>query len=128
MCDLIADHSTGATPMSDETHAPREQYSRAQGQLHTGAVRSFLRGVNSTVKFFAPSIIVGLVAPFVFPAMRRAAKPVAKGILKGALTFSESMKEGATQAREQMADLLVEVKAEREREAAESAAAKTTDT
>jgi hypothetical protein len=78
-------------------------------------------GVRGTLRFFAPSLLVGLVAPFVFPAMRRAARPVVKGAVKGALSLSESMREGAAVAREEFSDLLAEVKAERERESAESA-------
>jgi hypothetical protein len=69
-------------PMSDETPAP-VNHTQADGQPSTGAGRAFLKGVGGTVRFFAPSIIVGLVPPFVFPALRRAAKPVENGLLKG---------------------------------------------
>jgi hypothetical protein len=78
-------------------------------------------GVKGTLKFFAPSLLVGLVAPFLFPAVRRAARPVVKGVIKGALSLGESMREGSAGAREQMSDLLAEVRAERDRESAESA-------
>lgn len=81
--------------------------------------RSISAGVKGTIRFFAPSVLVGLVAPFVFPAVRRAARPVVKGIVKGALSLSESIKEGTAGAREQVSDLLAEVRAEREKEAAE---------
>jgi hypothetical protein len=61
-----------------------------------------------------PPVGVGIVAPFVFPAVRRGLKPAAKGLLKGALSFGESVHEGSAAAREYLSDLLAEVKAERE--------------
>jgi uncharacterized protein DUF5132 len=82
--------------------------------------KSIMRGIKGTLRFFAPSIIVGLAAPFVFPAIRRAVRPAAKGLVKGTLSLSESIKEGAAEAREQLSDLLAEVKAEREAESQES--------
>src|ERR1700752_179068 len=110
--------------MSDETHAPLEHTSHVPARLSTGGPRTMRAGLRGTIRFFAPSIMVGLVAPFVFPAMRRAVTPVAKGLLEGALTLGESIREGVVQAREQMSDMLVEVKTKREKEAAESAAAR----
>jgi hypothetical protein len=104
--------------MSDQTHA-LEQVAKAVPRQH-----SLVAGMKGTLRFFAPSIIVGLAAPFVFPAMRRAFKPVTKGLIKGALSLGESMKEGAAEAREHISDLLVEVRAEREQEAAASLPAK----
>jgi hypothetical protein len=102
---------TGATP-----HAP--------GPSGTSPGTSFMRGVKGTLRFFAPSILVGLAAPFVFPPMRRAVRPAAKGLIKGTLSLSESIKEGAAAAREQLSDLLAEVKAEREAESQESTSAR----
>jgi Protein of unknown function (DUF5132) len=101
---------------SAETHG---EVDRAVGTRATG--RSFAAGVKGAVLFFTPSVVVGLVAPFVFPAIRRAARPVVKGVIKGALTLGESLKEGAAGAREELSDLLAEVKAEREKESVESA-------
>jgi hypothetical protein len=110
--------------MSDDVHARDEPVSQRHSQIDTNARRSIAGGVKGTIRFFAPSVVVGLLAPFLFPAMRRAARPVAKGVLKGALILGESIKEGAAGAREQITDLLAEVKAEREQEAAaESTAA-----
>jgi hypothetical protein len=106
--------------MSDETHGTREHI--PQAHLTAGVPRTIRGGFRGTLRFFAPSIIVGLVAPFVFPAMRRATGPVARGLVEGALTLGESIKEGVVRAREQMSDMLIEVKAKREKEAAESAA------
>jgi hypothetical protein len=83
-----------------------------------------MHGIRGTFRLFWPSLVVGLVAPFVFPAIRRGAKPAAKGLIKGALSLSESIKEGAAAAREQFGDLLAEVKAEREIEAQELASGK----
>jgi hypothetical protein len=79
---------------------------------------------KGTLRIFGPSLVVGLIAPFVFPAIRRGAKPAAKGILKGALSLTESVKEGAALAREQLSDLVAEVKVERAQEAQESASGK----
>ena len=84
--------------------------------------------VKGMLRTFGPSILVGLVAPFVFPALRRGVKPAAKGLIKGALTLSESIKEGTAAAREQLTDLLSEVKAERAEEARQAAAAKSQNT
>jgi hypothetical protein len=106
--------------MPDEIHALAE---RAVGAV--SARHSLVGAMKGTLRLFAPSIIVGLAAPFVFPAMRRAVKPVAKGLLKGALSLGESLKEGAAVGREYISDLLVEVRAEREQEAAAPASAKT---
>jgi hypothetical protein len=113
--------------MSDETHAARESISQVHAHLSASAGRSLLSGARGAARLLGPSIIVGLVAPFVFPAMRRAAGPVVKGLLKGALSLGESIKDGAVEARERIADTLAEVKAEREREAAAEAATKKTD-
>lgn len=70
---------------------------------------------------FGPSVVVGLVAPFVFPGLRRGMRPVAKGLIEGAWSLSESFKDAAAGAREEVSDLLAEVKARREREAEELA-------
>jgi hypothetical protein len=80
--------------------------------------------VGKAIRLFGPSLVVGLVAPFVFPPLRRAARPVAKELLKGGLLLTESLKEAAIEARDQLSDLLAEVKAEREREAAQSESTK----
>jgi hypothetical protein len=80
--------------------------------------------IRGTFRLFGPSLVIGLVAPFVFPAIRRGAKPAAKGLIKGALSLGESIKEGAAVAREQFGDLLAEVKAERDMEAQELASEK----
>jgi hypothetical protein len=109
--------------MGDEAHGAGEHIPQARVHLRTGLSGPARGALKSTIRFFAPSVIVGLVAPLVFPAMRRAAAPVARGLVEGALTLGESIREGALHAREQMADMLVEVKAKREKEAAESAAA-----
>ena len=82
---------------------------------------SIMRGVKGTIRFLAPSLLVGLAAPFLFPALRRAGRPAAKGLIKGALSLGESIKDGAAEAREHLGDLLAEVKAEREAEARASA-------
>jgi hypothetical protein len=105
--------------MSDQIPAAehRENWDPRRQPRSEGHGR-FATGVRSTIRFFAPSLIVGLFAPFVFPAIRSAARPFAKGLIKGALTLTESAKEGAAAAQEQMSDLLAEVKAEREQEAA----------
>jgi hypothetical protein len=79
--------------------------------------RSIVTGVKKTVLFFTPSLTLGLVAPFVFPALRRAIRPAAKGLIKGALELSESVKEAASAGREQVSDLMAEVRFEREQEA-----------
>lgn len=111
----------GGGPCAEAHAAKAEHTPSASG---TGPRASIMRGVKGTVRFFAPSLLVGLAAPFLFPAMRRAVKPAAKGLIKGALSLSESIKDGATEAREHLSDLLAEVKAEREAEAKESARAK----
>jgi Protein of unknown function (DUF5132) len=105
---------------SVEGHAHAGQIPGASG---VGSRASIVRGVKGAVRFFAPSLLVGLAAPFLFPAVRRAVRPAAKGLIKGALSLSESIKDGATEAREHLSDLLAEVKAEREAEARESAPA-----
>jgi hypothetical protein len=109
------------------SHDESDAHGRADGAQATGTGRSFVGGVKATLKFFAPSLLVGLVAPFVFPAMRRAARPVVKGAIKGALSLSESVKEGAAGAREHFSDLLAEVRAEREKEAADAASSANRD-
>jgi hypothetical protein len=111
-------------PMADDTHGGGEHIPQAQVHFRAGPSRAALRG---TIRFFAPSVIVGLVAPFVFPAMRRAVAPVARGLVEAGLTLGESIREGVLHAREQMADMLVEVKAKREKEAADAAAAQKPD-
>jgi hypothetical protein len=75
--------------------------------------------VKKTVKLFGPSLLVGLAAPFVFPAMRRAIAPVVKGMIKGGVLFTESIKEAATGVRERISDTVAEVKAEQDRDARE---------
>jgi hypothetical protein len=99
----------------------QEHVVEADGRSNTVPRRSFMGRVTGTLKFFAPSLLVGLVAPFLFPAVRRAARPVVKGIIKGALSLGESMRERTAGAREQMSDLLAEVRAERDRQSVESA-------
>ena len=79
-----------------------------------------MHGIRDGILFLAPSLLVGLAAPFLFPAVRRAVRPAAKGLIKGALSLGESIKDGAIGAREHLGDLLAEVKAEREAEAKES--------
>lgn len=79
--------------------------------------------VNRTLKLFGPSLLVGLVAPFVFPALRRAMAPVAKGMIKGGVLFTESIKEAAKGAREHVSDAVAEVKADLDRDAQESRSA-----
>jgi len=103
-----ADKRLGAT---DVSHGP------AIPSTTRGPV---MKGIHGTWKFLGPSLIVGMVAPYVFPALRRAVRPAAKGIIKGALNLSESVKEGAAGAREQLSDLMAEVRAEREQDAASS--------
>jgi hypothetical protein len=76
-----------------------------------------MKGIHGTLRLLGPTLVAGLVAPYVFPALRRAAWPAAKGVIKGALALSESIKEGAAGAREQLGDLMAEVRAEREQEA-----------
>jgi hypothetical protein len=80
--------------------------------------------IKGTLKLFGPSILVGLIAPLIFPPLRRGLKPAAKGVMKTALALGESIKEGTANAREQFTDLLAEVKAEREQEAQRSASTK----
>src|ERR1700737_2376175 len=101
------DHSA-STPTVSAQHAPAPPGASPR--------RSFMRGIKGTLRFFAPSILVGLAAPFLFPPVRRAVRPAAKGLIKGTLSLSESIKEGAAGVREQLSDILAEVKAEREAE------------
>jgi hypothetical protein len=81
---------------------------------------SLMHGVKVGIRLFGPSILVGLAAPFVFPALRRAIKPAAKGLVQGVTSLVESVKDGASGAREQFSDFMAEAKAEREAEAAKS--------
>src|ERR1700682_6353607 len=108
------------TTFETNEHSSATPTARAPVAGDTSPRGSFMRGVTGTLKFFAPSIMVGLAAPFVFPALRRAVKPAAKGLIKGTLSLSESIKDGAAGAREELSDLLAEVKAEREAESRES--------
>ena len=78
--------------------------------------RPLLHALKGAARLFGPSLVVGLVAPYLFPVLRRSVKPAAKGIIKGALALGESVREGSAVAREQLSDLLAEVKAEREQE------------
>jgi Protein of unknown function (DUF5132) len=80
--------------------------------------------IKKAVRLFGPSLLVGLLAPFVFPALRRALAPVAKGMLRGGVLFTESLKEAATDVREQINDALAEVKAEQDRDAKDATSAK----
>jgi hypothetical protein len=118
MSHVTPAESAGSSAEGHAAHAA--QTPSASG---VGSRASIVRGVKGAVRFFAPSLLVGLAAPFLFPAVRRAVRPAAKGLIKGALSLSESIKDGATEAREQLSDLLAEVKAEREAEARESAPA-----
>jgi hypothetical protein len=79
---------------------------------------------RGTIRIFGPSLLVGLVAPYLFPAIRRGAKPAAKGVIRGAILLSESVKEGVTGAREQLSDLVAEVKADLAQESQESQSGK----
>jgi len=45
------------------------------------------------LQLFGPTVAVGLIAPFIFPSLRRATKPFAKGLVTRALILSESAKE-----------------------------------
>jgi hypothetical protein len=83
---------------------------------------SLTHGVKAGIRLLGPSILVGLAAPFVFPAVRRAIKPAATGMIRGVVSLVESIKDGASAAREQFSDLMAEAKAEREAEAAKSKA------
>jgi Protein of unknown function (DUF5132) len=104
--------------MSEHTHSESaEGILQESGGRGARPQRSFVGRMKKTALFFAPSLVVGLVAPFVFPALRRAIKPVAKGLIKGALELGESMREAAAQGREEVSDLVAEVRAEREQEA-----------
>jgi hypothetical protein len=85
--------------------------------------RSFMGPIKNAVRLFGPSLLVGLVAPFVFPAARRALAPVAKGLIKGGVLFTESLKEAATDVRDRINDALAEVKAEQDRDTKDSASA-----
>jgi hypothetical protein len=111
------------TPESGES--PAEGHAKHARQMSgssaPGPRASIMHGVTGTIRFLAPSLLVGLAAPFIFPAMRRAVRPAAKGLIKGALSLGESIKDGASGAREHLGDLLAEVKAEREADARESA-------
>jgi Protein of unknown function (DUF5132) len=93
----------------------------ASGAQGSTPVRSFHGRFRATARLFGPTLAVGLVAPFIFPSLRRAAKPVAKGLIKGALILSESAKEAAAVANEHLTDLMAEVRAEREQEARDAA-------
>jgi hypothetical protein len=75
--------------------------------------------IKKTVRLFGPSLLVGLVAPFVFPTVRRAIGPVAKGLIKGGVLIAESLKEAATGVRERINDAVAEVKAEQDQDARE---------
>jgi hypothetical protein len=81
---------------------------------------SLTHGVKVGIRLFGPSILVGLAAPLVFPAVRRAIKPAARGLAQGVMSLVESVKDGASGAREQFSDFVAEAKAEREAEAAKS--------
>jgi|GEM_PF-5781201 len=101
------------------------QLSELPGASSTGSTgakgssqASLLRGVKKTILFFTPSLTIGLVAPFLFPAIRRAIRPAAKGLIKSALEIGESVKVAANAGREQVSDLMAEVQSEREQEAA----------
>ena len=65
--------------MSDDVHARGEQISQPHTRIDTNTRRSFAGGVLGTIRFFAPSIVVGLLAPVLFPAVRRAALAARKG-------------------------------------------------
>jgi hypothetical protein len=78
--------------------------------------------IKKTVRLFGPSLLVGLVAPFVFPPVRRAIGPVAKGLIKAGVLFAESLKEAATGVRERINDAVAEVKAEQDQDAREQSA------
>ncbi len=104
---------------SNDAHAQRAR--QTSGSSGSGPRAAIVRGVTGTIRFLGPSLLVGLAAPFLFPAVRRAVRPAAKGLIKGALSLSESIKDGAGEAREHLGDLLAEVKAEREAEAKEAA-------
>jgi hypothetical protein len=80
--------------------------------------------IKKTVRLFGPSLLVGLVAPLVFPIVRRAIGPVAKGVIKGGVLFTESLKDAAADARERISDAVAEVKAEQDQDAKESRSAK----
>jgi hypothetical protein len=94
--------------------------SHGSARPSTGTRGSVMRGFHGTWRLLGPSLVVGLVAPYIFPALRRAVRPAAKGVIKSALNLSESVKEGAAGAREQLSDLMAEVRAEREQDAASS--------
>jgi hypothetical protein len=93
----------------------------ASGAQGLSPLRTSHGWFRATARLFGPTLAVGLVAPFIFPSLRRAAKPLAKGLVKGALILSESAKEAATAAKEQLTDLMAEVHAEREQEARDAA-------
>jgi hypothetical protein len=78
--------------------------------------------IKKTVRLFGPSLLVGLVAPFVFPILRRAIGPVARGVIKGGVLFTESLKDAAADARERINDAVAEVKAEQDQDAREQSA------
>jgi hypothetical protein len=78
--------------------------------------------IKKTVRLFGPSLLLGLVAPFVFPPVRRAIGPVAKGLIKGGVLIAESLKEAATGVRERINDAVAEVKAEQDQDAREQSA------
>jgi hypothetical protein len=80
--------------------------------------------IKHTVRLFGPSLLVGLVAPFVFPIVRRSFGPVVKGLIKGGVRFTESLKEAVTDVREQINDAVAEVKAEQDQDAKASRSSK----
>jgi hypothetical protein len=107
-----------------ETDTPSTSTGSSHGstRVSTDKEGSLMKGIHGTWRVLGPSLLVGLVAPYIFPALRRAVRPAAKGVIKGALNLSESVKEGAAGAREQLSDLMAEVRTEREQEAASSSA------
>jgi hypothetical protein len=86
-----------------------------------GTRRSFTAPFRDTLRVFGPSLVVGLVAPFIFPPVRRAFRPIAIGLIKGGLLFGESIKEASENTREHLSDLYAEAKSQLAREAEESA-------
>jgi hypothetical protein len=92
------------------------------GKTAAASARGVAGMIKGAARMFAPSLVIGLAAPVIFPPLRRAAKPLVKACVKSALSLSESVKEATANAKEQMTDLLAEVKAERAREADDAAA------
>jgi hypothetical protein len=103
--------------MSHETDSHGASTAAPTGRAH----RSFTAPLRGTLRVFGPSLVVGLVAPFIFPPVRRAFRPIAIGLIKGGLLFGESIKEASDDAREHVSDLYAEAKAQLAREAEESA-------